>query len=216
VRAAESPKRNLAALVPDNAFRAVIALVLTRPQSLGIRPISFDVLAHVKHDPGCFTGAAGFLRPFQMTHERAIVLFDRHGSGGEVHSASELEEAVGSDLGASGWGERAQVVVLDPELEVWAWGDSPHVERCLGWVSKRPSLRQWLENKGLWTPGALKPSDPKEAMALALRETASGPPGAVFPQLAQSVGLRRCTDRAFVRFRGILQQWFPAESRHAE
>jgi len=33
---------------------------------------------------------------------------------------------------------------------------------------------------------------------------------ASYRQLALKVGTKKCTDRAFVRFRQVLQQWFPA------
>jgi len=167
-------------------------------------------------DAGCFRNCHEFLKPFLPTHSRALVLFDKHGCGRETIPTDDLEREVQERLSRSGWERRAGVVVVDPELEVWVWSDSPEVERCLGWVGRQPPLRERLRQKGLWQPGSAKPTDPKAAMALALREAGIAPARPVFEQLAASVGLRRCTDRAFVRLREILRQWFPAKSGQTE
>jgi len=203
-------RRDLVVLVPDETFRAVVAILLSRHESLKIRRISLDIYAHAYHDPGCLRQSVSFLTEFLPTHARAIVLFDRKGCGREDASAPELENALRDELRHSGWEERAEVVVLDPELEAWVWSESPQVERCLGWAGRRPALREWLEHNRLWEEGSPKPSDPKSAVDLALRETRTGPRRPVLVELARSVGLRRCRDRAFLRFREILQRWFPA------
>ena len=99
----------------------------------------------------------------------ALVVFDREGSGHESDPVSDLEEEVTRRLAAAGWGDRAAAIAIDPELEVWVWSDSPHVDRCLGWEGEQPSLRAWLEEQGMWPPGEPKPQDPKLAVELALR-----------------------------------------------
>lgn len=99
---------------------------------------------------------------------------------------------------------------MDPELEVWAWSDSPQVDQCLGWSGRQPALRGWLVREGLWKEGEVKPDDPKRALQRALDAVQGGALPAVLVQLAKLVGLARCTDRAFLRFREILQRWFPA------
>ena len=150
-------------------------------------------------------------RYFRRTRSRAIVLFDKEGCGREASPAPELEDAVREGLRRSGWAGRAEAIVLDPELEVWAWSDSPEVAKCLGWTGARPRLREWLEQEGLWQTGALKPSDPKGAVRRVLHQTRMGSLSPALVRLARSVGLRRCTDRAFLRFCQILQRWFPAD-----
>ncbi len=96
-------------------------------------------------------------------------MFDRIGSGREGQSRADLERTVGERLHTSGWSDRGAVVVLDPELEVWVWSDSPHVDRALGWHGRTPPLRDWLSERGLWDAGAPKPGDPKRAVEEALR-----------------------------------------------
>jgi hypothetical protein len=65
------------------------------------------------------------------------VLFDYYGCGAEHEMApEEIEDEVEEKLSRSGWEDRARCVVIDPELEVWVWSDSPEVDRCLGWKSE--------------------------------------------------------------------------------
>lgn len=113
-----------------------------------------------------------------------------------------------SRLSQSGWGERASVVVPDPELETRVWSDSPQVSEVLGWAGKQPDLVTWLISKRLLAPDEIKPDRPKEAMDLALREVRKSKSSALFQQLAQSVSLERCGDPAFLKLKNILRRWF--------
>jgi len=201
---------DLVVLVPDQTFAAVVATVLRRSRALRTRLFSHEIYAHPHHDPGCARRSDKFLRAFLPTHAHALVLFDREGCGLEGLSARELEASVTEQLQRSGWEGRAEVVVLDPELEVWAWSDSPRVDECFGWPSRTGPLREWLQAQGVWEPGSQKPRDPKAAVELTLRAVRGGPPAAVLVRLARSVALSRCVDRAFQRLCSVLQRWFPA------
>jgi len=201
-------ERDLVVLVPDSTFRSVVSTLLSRRHSLGIRRVSYDVYSHPYHDPGCARQSGRFLSPFLPTHSKAIVLFDRDGSGLEPAEAPEIERIVQNQLDRSGWADRSMPVVVDPELEVWGWSDSPQVDRCLGWGERRPAIRAWLRARGLWEPLQPKPTDPKAAMKLILRETRGGALPPVLTELARTVGLRRCVDPAFQRFSGVLREWF--------
>lgn len=50
-------------------------------------------------------------------------------------------------LARNGWAERAEVIVFDPEVEIWAWIDSPRTAMHLGWEDFA-SLRQSLAFRG--------------------------------------------------------------------
>jgi len=128
---AQNSMQDLMILVADKNMEESIAGVCNRPEALGIRPFSHQILVHPGRDPGSLSEGVEFLRPFQRQFAHALLIFDRVGSGRETHSRIELETALEEQLAISGWGERAGVVVIDPELEAWVWSDSPHVDRIL-------------------------------------------------------------------------------------
>jgi hypothetical protein len=207
---------DLAVLVPDADMEAAVTgLLLSRPPALGIRDVGFDVFLHRDHDNGCFMRGHDFLRPMVSVYAHGLILFDRHGCGQEKRPREELERIVAEQLSVSGWGDRAAAVVIDPELESWIWSDSPHVDSCLGWEGKKPNLRKWLEEGGWWPSAAPKPERPKEAFLSAIHRAQRPPSSAIFEELAIKISLKRCTDAAFLRFREILQKWFPAEPTRA-
>lgn len=203
---------DLVVLVADKNAEAAVRGLLGRPQSLGIRAVTWKAYVHPERDPGCLRQAAEFLRPLQGQFAHALVLFDRHGCGREGEPAEDLEASVERRLHDSGWGERAAALCLDPELEVWVWVDSPEVPTAMGWTSGFPELRAWLEGKGLWPADKHKPSDPKAAVEAVLWEARVPRSSAIYERLARRVGFRRCTDRAFRKLRCVLRRWFAEEA----
>jgi hypothetical protein len=53
-----------------------------------------------------------------------------------------------------------------------------------------------------------KPDRPKEAMLAALHAARMQRSASIFRSLAQKVDFGKCTDRAFCKFRRLLQEWF--------
>lgn len=154
------------------------------------------------------TGKENFLRPFIRTHRRSLVVFDRHGSGAERMAAPEIEDEVEARLCRVGWQDRCGVVVPDPELEIWVWSESSNVDQVLGWADRIPRLRDWLVERK-WIPDVRsKPTEPKEAMHAALSEQRIPVSARLFRSLAERVSLERCNDRAFLKLKGLLQDWF--------
>jgi len=201
-------RKDLIVLVADKNMEAVVTGLLGRPQSLGMRPITFDVFVHPRRDPGCLTGADDFLRPFCGAYRYALVLFDHEGCGRESVPAEALADEVKTRLESVGWTDRAEVVVLAPELEVWAWTDSPHVAHALGWAGQMPSLRAWLVEHGYWQPDEAKPRRPKAAFEAVLRQVRKPRSSAIYGDLARSVSLKGHTEPAFLRLTQALQKWF--------
>jgi len=207
----EAPEEDLVVLVPGRDEQAALEGLLSRPEALGIRPVGPVFYRHPDRDAGCLLRAHLFLRPQVRRFRHALVLFDRVGCGREPRSREELEAEVQSRMSASGWGDRAAAVVIDPELEAWVWSDSPHVAEELGWARRQPALDEWLVAQGLLTEGQVKPPDPKETVHRALREAAKGRSSAIYAQLAETVGLGRCVDPAFAKLREVLLRWFAAD-----
>ena len=196
-------------LVADKDIEAGFRALLNRPEAFGIKRVKFDIYPHRRHDPGVFKHAADFLRIFTSDFKHAIAVFDREGCGSE-DDADTLARRVETDLTRSGWEGRAKAIVLDPELEVWIWGDSPHVASVLGWEGS--SVRAMLNDIGHLPDTGVKPDRPKEAMEAALRRKGVPKSSSLYKQLAEKVSLRRCSDPAFGRFKSILQEWFPLQS----
>lgn len=201
--------KDLVVLTADADAEETIRGLLSKPQRLGIRQINHDLLRHADRDPGCWTDAENFLRSQVNYYLYALVIFDHDGCGQEHQSVEDLQEALEKRLSINGWDERARVVIIKPELEIWVWSDSSQVDQCLGWSGRNPDLRAWLRGKKLLEDQAIKPPDPKTAMRGALREVKKPVSPAIFKQLAEQVSFSRCTDASFIRLRQILQEWFP-------
>ena len=204
----ESPPKDLVILVADNDAELAVRQMLSRDSALGIRPVHWDIYRHPERDPGCRLQCAQFLRPFLRTHEHAMVVFDREGCG-SPDSRHDLEEEAVELLARNGWTGRCAAIALDPELEIWVWSRSREVDRTLGWAGRRPGLRDWLAENGLWPRGEAKPERPKEALQAALREVRKPRSPSLYQQLAQRVSLTKCSDSAFDTLRSVLREWFP-------
>jgi hypothetical protein len=204
--------KDLAVLVADKNTEATLGSLLARPQALGTGPIEYDIFVHPRRDPGCVNEAHLFLRAFVSSYHYALVVLDHDGSGREQLLPLDLSAHVTQQLSQNGWFERAQTIVIAPELEVWVWNPSPHVAECIGWGDRQPDLRGWLAEKGHWPSEQSKPTYPKEALEAALREIRRPRSSALYGTLAAKVGLRGHSEPAFVALLSALRSWFPAAS----
>ncbi|MDP2898514.1 MAG: hypothetical protein Q8Q12_18400 [bacterium] len=203
-------KKDLIVLVADANMREAINQILARHESLAIRPIDFEVIHYIgRADPGCYQQSHNFLLSRLGEFEHALVVFDRKGSGQESRAVEEIEKEVQDRLRQHGWDDKAEVIVIDPELEAWVWGPSRQVGHTLGWRGRRKPLRAWLQEEGLWDERAVKPRDPKRALQRTLRELRIQRSSALYGELANRVGLRNCRDRSFCRLVDTLRNWFP-------
>ena len=196
--------KDLIVLVADKNMEAAIHGLLAREASLGIVKPSFDIRVHPERDPGVLGKCQDYLRPFLPLYGRALVMFDRVGCG-SVHSAEDIRWTVKNRLDNAGWYERNHVVVLDPELEIWVWSDSPHVARAL--KLSPADLQQVLAH--FPRDVHAKPVDPKGAMESALKMAKLPRSSAIYAALASSVSLNRCRDENFSSLKSILTLWFP-------
>jgi hypothetical protein len=201
------PSRDLIALVADRNMEAAVSGIMGRYASLGIRPVTFDIRRHPEKDCGCRLNGAEFLSPFVNQYGHALLMFDFEGGGVETAGVQEIEDELENAL-RKDWGERGAVVIISPELDIWVWSDSPHVDQVLGWAEKTPHLRNWLTAQGFMRPEQEKPTRPKEALEGALRVARKPRSSAIYQSLAKKVSLARCNDRAFIKLKTTLQQWF--------
>lgn len=207
----EEDTKGLVVLVADKNIEFVIKGLATRNRSLRVRQFSLDVYVHPERDPGCLLKGDTFLRQFVGRHSHALVIFDREGCGREQLSREDLESHVETRLVTVGWTrDRSAALVLDPELEIWVWSGSTHVDNVLGWKGRTPSLKSWLQSNN-WTAGnEIKPAQPRPALDEALRLAGKPRSSAIYLQLAQKVSLERCSDPSFLKLKSLFRQWFPA------
>ncbi len=205
--------KDLVIIVADKDLEYTLKGLLSRPDALGGRAIEADIYPHPQHDPACALRGVEFTSHFSQQYRHGLLMFDYEGSGKEEMASLALQESLNEAFARSAWGERAKAIVLSPELEVWIWSDSPHVDEVAGWKGREPGLRRWLVEQNYLQEGEVKPMRPKEAFEAALREAQKPRSASLYLQIAEKVSLRRCTDTAFLEFKGVLNKWFPTEGR---
>jgi hypothetical protein len=131
------------------------------------------------------------------------------GCGQEDQSADELARRVEGLLSVNGWADRCGVVVIDPELEAWAWGDYARLASQIGWKDQNQSLPEWLVERGYLCAGSLaKPDKPKEAFEAVARLLRVKRSSALYQQLANRLRFEDCADPSFLKLTTLLQTWF--------
>ncbi len=208
--------RELVILTADGTMNAVVAAFFSRANwhtTLGCAEFGIWPEQDIFNEPGKTDGtvhkrAHQILRPYLNTHRRALVLLDWQ-FGGE-YPAEQVHDEILTNLRRCGWDDRCEVVVIDPELEVWLWQDKPQIAQAVRF--KDGGLRAHLRDQGLWPDGQPKPSDPKQVLQDLIRNHRAGAPMAVYTKIARSIGVSGCQDASFEHFRATLQTWFPAEA----
>ncbi len=204
-------KRELVVLVADADAEAVVRTLLSkRHKSLGIKPMmegkDFVIHKHPNLDSEVRTGAVDFLRPFQRDFYHALVIFDHKGCGAEGEKPQDLlEDELEQELKRNGWHDRCAVIVIEPELEAWVWAGLHHIARVAGLTVK--ALQDLVAKFPKNNLG--KPVEPKEAWREVLRRGGRKPSAKIFGELAESVSLSKCQDRAFRKLVTVLRSWFP-------
>lgn len=203
---------DLVVLVADKQMEAAVRGILSRnPLALAVSTFKVEtILVHPKRDPGCRTDAASLLRSYQDVVTHALVVLDYEGSGAGKTPVEEMETDVERDLLRSGWGERTCCIAIDPELEAWVWVDSPEVGNALRW-NRPESVQDWLQDHGYWEEDAPKPIDPKRAMERVLEEQKEPRSSSIYREIADTVSLQNCEDRAFQKLLATLREWFPPD-----
>jgi hypothetical protein len=202
-------------LVADKSMSEMLKGLFSRDQfhlSLGCGAFSFDPdqdiwVANGLNDPGLYAKGNELLRGFAQTHQHAVIVADAAWEGSPGKEA--MEQRLQEHLEDAGWINGAGcAVVIDPELEMWVWQDSPHVCDALGYNGTYGELRMALIQKELWHPTEVKPYKPKEAAEWTLRESRKPKSSAIYNQVARTVSIHRCTDAGFNALRTALTTWF--------
>lgn len=198
-------------LLADGGMEQVLRGFLCRDQfhrSLSCGKFDFDpvqdVIVAPTKDPGVYGTAHELLRPYERTHQRAVVMVDADWSGSP--GAAAIQEHISERMEAR-W-EEFVVIVIDPELEAWIMNDNPHLAttfRC------PEDYRRILQQAGWWPASLPKPPRPKEALEYLKKHHKVRVVYADFRKLANVMSVRQCQDSAFNALRDRLRAWFPEQ-----
>jgi hypothetical protein len=204
----------LVVLVADSNMKALVEGLLQHPEALGLRISKEDVefIVHPFRDPAVYRRASEMLRPYLRSCQYALVMLDREGSGtgertgkrkGKRKSTRELQEKARKLLERNGWKDRCEVIIIDPELDMWVWNGSPAVAPLL-----QISPEEWHAKC------QQKPEQPKESLEALLKARRIKRSSSLYKNIAIAVAKRdprtlwNCTDPAFQCLRETLQKWF--------
>lgn len=205
-------------LLADTNMQEAFRGFLTREDfhlKLQIRPLLFDPLQDMivdrgGNDPGVYNRAHEILRSYQTKYRYAVIVLDNKWDGSP--GVTRIRQHIGDNMCRNGWSaERFSVIVIDPELEIWIWQNSPHIAPACGFT-EFAQLQGWLHERGMWPIGAQKPVQPKKAIEDALRRMRQPRSSAIYRRITSQVSVRRCTDPAFDELRKTLQKWFSNEN----
>jgi hypothetical protein len=201
-------KRDIMFLLADGGMEQVLRGFLGRDQfhrSLGCGKFEFDpaqdVIVAATKDPGVYGTAHELLRPYERTHQRAVVIVDADWSGSP--GAAAIEEHISQRM-ACRWQEFA-VIVIAPELEAWIMNENAHLAR----IFRCPeNYRQILQQAGCWPNNLPKPPRPKEALEHLKKHHKVRVVYADFRKLVAVMSVTQCQDPAFNKLRDHLRVWF--------
>lgn len=200
--------KDLIILVPDKNTKFGLDGLLSRFDLLKIKEISYDIFIHPLRDPGIYQRSSDFLRPRINEYRFSMVFIDREGCGQEQKTKEEINFIIKTQLTKNGWKDRCEVIVLDPELEVWCWVSSPLLFKFIGWDSF-VSVKEFIQKKGLWASTNPKPDRPKEAFEMVLREKRIQRSSSIYKKLAENADINICRDSSFIKLKCVLGSWFP-------
>lgn len=200
--------QDLAIVAADKQIAHTLEGLLSRPQSIGIRPIQPPtIVEHPHRDPGVWKRGHELLAFYANDHAHGLVVLDHAWDGNPYDRPEELARTIEESCRPA-WGERAKCIVIDPELENWVWTRSQRVAKELRWPDYQ-QLGQWLAARGHTFSDMGKPQDPKAAYQDALREKQLPASARLFRRLAENVSFRSCRDPAFLSLLSALRSWFP-------
>jgi hypothetical protein len=202
--------KDLVILVPDKNTQYALKGALSRPEALGIRPISFEFRVHTGRDGGVRKSGPELIALDRRQFKHALLLLDYEGSGTESPEGTILESELDRRLSAQ-WKTDAKAIVIEPELDVWIWGGDNAIEAAIDWPGAK-GIRDWLAEQGFAFQPNGKPIRPKEAIEMALRVARLPRSSSLYQSIATKLSVRHCADEAFLRLRHQLRTWFPNEN----
>ena len=197
--------KDLFVLTADKQASFALTGAFGRPESLGIRPITWETREHSGRDGGTRTDGPDILALERRRFSHALLVLDYEGCGDD-RPCAEVEALLDARLEQT-WGANAKAIVIDPELDVWIWGSSNSIETVIGWTESK-EIRTWLADHHFIFNANGKPTRPQEAIEAALRQIRLPRSASLYRQVAEKISLRNCSDLSFIRLRAQLETWF--------
>lgn len=200
--------KDLVVLVADKNMQFALLGALSRPEALGIRPVTHEFRTHMGRDGGVRASGADLLARDRQRFAHSVLVLDFDGSGArEGQTVEELEAALDEQIRAD-WDGNGKAIVIAPELEVWIWGSDNALKESLHWPLD-VSIRDRLQDRGFAFDAGGKPQRPKEALEALVRIHRQPRSSALYAKITGRISLRHCSDPAFLRLRAALRSWFP-------
>ncbi|MCX7045571.1 MAG: hypothetical protein NTX50_08830 [Candidatus Sumerlaeota bacterium] len=207
-----SPK-DLFVLTADADAQAVMDSVLNRPDSLGIRRITFDIDRHPGRDSGMVQTGSDLVRARKGFYNKALLIWDNHGSGWEKHySPQESQLQIEKKLADVTWKSHSSAIVIVPELEEWLWHNNASISGYYGIAPLK--LKLWIEEFALMRKKSAteaKLQTPKELFEYIIkRKTKNTISPRDFKHIAAKASLRDWRrSSSFDAIARTLAGWFP-------
>ncbi len=199
--------KDLLVVVPDKTWALVLDALLNRAEAIGVRPISWATATPPGLDSGVRVRGVGVAAAVSRIFRRALLVFDYEGCG-DTRQVGEIEEDLRKHL-KHHWQDRADVVIVTPEIEAWLWRAFPQIGKQIDLSAIE--VKQKLRAKDFMGASDTKPSRPKEAFVWLLREARKVRSAAVYAEIARTASLKveGCRTESFPRFVSLLRKWFP-------
>ena len=153
--------KDLIVLVADKNMEYTIRAGLERPESLGVRPITFEILQHIQRDGGVRSTGPELIRLRRRTFTHALVVFDYEGSGAQ-EPPDAIEARLDNELRPV-WASDAKSIAIVPELEAWVWGSDNALKPALAWPHEM-NIREWVSAAGFTVSDDGKPDPPERGV----------------------------------------------------
>jgi len=138
-------------------------------------------------------------------------MFDWQGSGPKARQTLEdCERAVESSLAINGWpNNRAACIIIDPEIEIWAWGNPTSMWQIVTASGAAAHKNRRLSRIKRQFDKFNRISNPKEVIERRMQRVGIVADGGLYRKLGMKTPMEPCSDRAMQKFRDTLQAWFP-------
>ena len=193
-------------LVADKNMQFALQGALSRPEALGIRPISHEFRSHPGRDGGIRASGSRVLAGERNRFQHALMLLDFEGCGTQLLDPIALEQELDRQIRVT-WNDDGKTIVISPEVDIWLWGSDNALREVFQWPLQA-GVRDFLQSKGFEFSADGKPVRPKEALEAMVPVHRQARSSALYEKVTNKISLRNCRDPAFLRLREQLRIWF--------